>query len=158
LWIRFHVVETVPHIVAHEAGRDKEAEPWTGHEEKEVSLSHQQVAAMRQLLGSRAEVWAIGEPGRYKLKAISHVGFVRLPEGLTLVIEPKVTIETLFAPLAAVYDPSREFLREEAQAYTTVEDLFEFVTRIFASHVEDLIARGIVREVRMKAMERRGRR
>lgn len=115
------------------------------HQEKEVSLSHLQVAAIRQLLGSKVDVWATGEPGRYRLKAGSHVGFVQLPEGLTLVIESKVTVETLFALLAAVYDPRREFLREEAQAYTTVEALFEFVTRIFVSHVEDLIARGIVR-------------
>jgi len=118
------------------------------HEEREVSLSAPQVAVLQQALAGKLEVWPTRQLDRYRLKAGSHVGFVALPDGCTLIIEPKVTIETLFALLAAVYDPRREVFRDEPQDYTTVEALFEFVVSIFAAHVEDLIARGILRSYR----------
>ena len=119
------------------------------HQERDVMLSLPELTAIRQLLARKLEVWPTGEPGRYRLKAGSHVGFVVMPGGRTLVIEPKVSsIETIFALLAAVYDPSQDFFHDAPQSYTTVEDLFEFVVRIFVTHVEDLIARGIVRGYR----------
>ena len=49
-----------------------------------------------------------------------------------------------------VYDPSREFLQVEEQKYPTTQGLFEFVVRIFISHVEDLIARGILKGYRIR--------
>lgn len=115
------------------------------HEEREVSLSLAELATIRQVLAKKLDVWPTSEPERYRIRASSHVGFVVLPGGRTLIIKQKVAIETLFALLAAVYDPAREIFRDEPQAYTTVEGLFEFVVRIFVSHVEDLIARGILR-------------
>ncbi|MCL6431272.1 MAG: McrC family protein [Anaerolineae bacterium] len=118
-------------------------------EQREVALSPQELTALRQVFASRLAIYATGEPGRYVVATGSVVGFVALPGGRTLVIEPKVRIDTLFALLAAVYDPCDDFLREEPQAYTTVRELFEFVVRIFAVQVEDLVARGILRGYRI---------
>jgi len=118
------------------------------HERREVRLSPSQVVSLRQTLADKLEIWPTGEPERYVLKAGSHVGFVALPDGRTLVIEPKLPIETLFALLAAVYDPQRDIFRDETQDYATVQALFEFVVRIFVAHVEDLIARGILKSYR----------
>ena len=119
------------------------------HEQREVHLSAQEVAALREVFKSELAIYATGELGRYVVAAGSQVGFVALPGGRTLVIEPKVRIDTLFALLAAVYDPRREFLREEPQTYTTVRGLFELVVRIYAAQVEDLIARGVLHGYRM---------
>lgn len=118
------------------------------HQMREVSFSPTEVALLRRELKDAVDVWPTDEPGRYILKAGSHVGFVALPGGRTLIIRPKVLIDTLFALLAAVYDPARDVFRQERQGYTTVESLFEFVVRIFAAQVEDLIARGILRSYR----------
>ncbi len=120
------------------------------HETREVSLSIAEVAMIRRELSGVLTIWPTYESDRYTIRAGSQVGFVALPGGRTLVIEPKVTIETLFALLAAVYDPARELFRDqdEPQTYDTVEALFEFVVRIFGTHVEDLIARGILRGYR----------
>ena len=52
--------------------------------------------------------------GRYLLKARSQVGFVALPSGRFIVIEPKVRIDTLVALPAAVYDPPGSVFREYA--------------------------------------------
>lgn len=119
------------------------------HEQREVYLSVQEVAALREVLKSGLAIYATGEPGRYIVAAGSQVGFVALPGGRTVVIEPKVRIDTLFALLAAVYDPGHEFLRDEPHAYTTVRELFELVVRIYAAQVEGLIARGILRGYRV---------
>lgn len=119
------------------------------HEQRAVCLSVQEVTALRELFGSRLAIYATGEPGRYIVAAGSQVGFVALPGGRTLVVEPKVRIDTLFALVAAVYDPQHEFLREEPHAYTTVRELFEFVVRIYTAQVEGLIARGILRGYRL---------
>mgnify|MGYP000476037742 CR=1 FL=1 len=118
------------------------------HEKQTVALSPEEAALIRRELSPAITIWPTYEPGRYEMRTGSQVGFVTLPGGRTLVIEPKVTIETLFALLAAVYDPAREFLREDPQAYTDVTALFEFVVRIFATQVEDLIARGVLRAYR----------
>jgi 5-methylcytosine-specific restriction enzyme subunit McrC len=118
------------------------------HQQQTVSLSAAQLTALRQTLSGKIKVWPTDEPGRYVLQAGSHVGFLALPGDRALIIEPKVTIETLFALLAAVYDPGREVFRDEPQDYTTVEALFEFVVRVFVRHVEDLVARGILRGYR----------
>ncbi len=114
------------------------------HEQRAVHLSPEEVAALRKVFISGLDIYATGEPGCYVLAAGSQVGLVTLPGGRTLVIEPKVRIDTLFALLAAAYDPSHEFLRDERYPYTTVRELFEFVVRIFVAQVEDLIARGIL--------------
>jgi 5-methylcytosine-specific restriction enzyme subunit McrC len=118
------------------------------HEKQTVTLAPDEVTFIRRELSSSVTIWPTYELGRYEVRTRSHVGFVILPGGRTLVIEPKVTIETLFALLAAVYDPDREFLREDPQAYTDVTALFEFVVRIFVIQVEDLIARGVLRGYR----------
>jgi 5-methylcytosine-specific restriction enzyme subunit McrC len=118
------------------------------HQTREIDLSPTDVALLRRELEHAVEVWPTDEPGHYVLKASSHVGFVALPGGRTLIIEPKVPIETLFALLAAVYDPKYTIFRDEPQDYTTVKALFEFVVRIFVAHVEDLVARGILRSYR----------
>jgi len=114
------------------------------HQVREVSLSAAEAALLRRELGHAVEVWPTSDPDHYTLKAGSHVGFATLPGGRTLVIEPKVPVETLFALLAAVYEPGKDVFRDEPQTYTTVTALFEFVVRIFAIQVEDLIACGLL--------------
>lgn len=111
---------------------------------REANLTPAEVVLLRREMTDRLDIWPTGEVGRYLLKARSHVGFVALPSGRFIVIEPKVRIDTLFALLAAVYDPARSVFREEPQAYTSVAGLFEFVVRFFVAHVEDLIARGVL--------------
>lgn len=118
------------------------------HSTAHVSLSLTQVAFLRAALRERIEILSTGEQGRYELKSGSHVGFVMLPEGGKLILEPKVQIDTLFTLLARVYDPTREIFRDAPQTYSSVQELFEFVVRVFATHVEELIARGIVRGYR----------
>lgn len=116
---------------------------------EDLALSDTEALMIRRELKGALTLWPSDEPGCYVARAESFVGFVVLPGGRTLVIEPKVTIETLFALLAAVYDPAKDVFRtEEPQSYTTVESLFEFVVRIFVSYVEDLVARGILRGYR----------
>lgn len=119
-----------------------------------VALTDAQVAFLTRTLGDRLIVQPTVEPGRYEVKAGSHVGFVMLPGERTLVIEPKVPVQTLFALLAQVYDPAREFLRDEPQGFTTVQDLFEFVVRIFGNLVDDLIKRGVLHGYRPVIDER----
>lgn len=111
---------------------------------QEVNLTPAEVFLLRRAMTDRLDIWPTGESGRYLLKARSHVGFVALPSGRFMAIKPKVQIDTLFALLAAVYDPARSVFREEPQAYTSVAGLFEFVVRFFVAHVEDLIARGVL--------------
>jgi 5-methylcytosine-specific restriction enzyme subunit McrC len=115
------------------------------YRECEVILPDEDVETLHRFFPKEFTLRPTGEAKRYLLKAGSHVGVVVLPSGRTLVVEPKVKIETLFALLAAVYDPNREFFRDEEHHYSTVETLFEFVVHIFATHVEDLITRGIMR-------------
>ena len=115
------------------------------HMSAQVSLSNQQVAFLREHLSDQIAVLPTGEQERYELHAGSHVGFVMLPEGQIIIIEPKVRVETLFALLAEVYDPSHQIFRDEQQSYTSVQALFEFVVRFFIGQVEDLIARGVLR-------------
>lgn len=118
------------------------------HSTVQVSLSLTQVAFLRTGMREQVQIFSLGEVGRYELKSGSHVGFALLPEGGKLVIEPKTQIDTLFALLARVYDPHREIFRDEPQTYSDVQELFEFVVRVFVTHVEELIARGIVRGYR----------
>lgn len=118
------------------------------HQQKQASLSKSDVASLRKLFASKVDVSPTDELGNYILQAHSYVGFVVLPSGRKIRIEPKVPIDTVFALLAAVYDPSKDFFHQQAQSYTSIESLFEFVVRIFAAEVEDLIARGILRGYR----------
>jgi 5-methylcytosine-specific restriction enzyme subunit McrC len=118
------------------------------HVTQEVTLSGNEVGAIRKLLPGKVDIWPTGETNRYLIRPSSYVGFVVLPSRRTLVIGTKVPIETLFALLAAVYDPTRKYFQEDLQAYTTLQDLFEFVVKIFANHVEDLITRGILKGYR----------
>ncbi len=111
---------------------------------REVGLEPADVVLLRRELSSRLDVWPTGDQNRYLLKAHSHVGFVALPSGRSIVIEPKARIDTLFALLAAVYDPARRVFAEDPQGYTSIAGLFEFVVRFFVRHVEDLIARGLL--------------
>lgn len=120
----------------------------TEYEKVRVQLTAADLAYLRQELPNQVGVIPTGEYGWYQIEAKSYVGFVVLPSGLTLRIVPKVEIPTLFALIAKVYDPDTEFLREESQSYTTVEELFEFVVQFFVVHVEDLITRGILRGYR----------
>lgn len=111
---------------------------------QEVDLTPAEVFLLRRTLTDTLDIWPTGESGRYSLKARSHVGFVAFPSGRFIVIEPKVRIDTLFALLAAVYDPARNVFGDQSQAYTSVAGLFEFVVRFFVEHVEDLVARGVL--------------
>lgn len=119
-----------------------------------VALTDAQVGFLTRFLADRLTVQPTVDPGRYQLKAGSYVGFVMLPGECTLIIEPKVPVPTLFAMLAQVYDPAREFLRDDPQGFTTVQDLFEFVVRIFANLVDDLIKRGVLHGYRPVIDER----
>jgi 5-methylcytosine-specific restriction enzyme subunit McrC len=95
-------------------------------------------------LAAQLDVVPVGH-GRYRVRAGGFAGFVALPGGQTLSLVPRVPVDTLFALLAAVYDPGREVFRQEPQGYTTVAALFEFVVAIWATQVEDLLARGLLR-------------
>jgi len=118
------------------------------HESRTVRLSPEEVRAIRNDLGGRVDLRLTEEPGEYELLAGSHVGVARLPSGRVLIVEPKVTIETLFALLAAIYDLDREVFRKDLHGYSTVEALFEFVVKMFAARVEEIVARGLLRGYR----------
>jgi hypothetical protein len=115
------------------------------HERNYVALREDDASLIQRKLADVLPLSSTADPGRYVLKASSHVGVVHLPSGRTVVIEPKVRIDTLFALLSAVYDPAKEILRDEPYPHTSVAALFEFVVAIFVRHVEDLIARGLLR-------------
>lgn len=115
------------------------------HREKEVNLSSVEVDTLRKYFSKQLDVWPTLEPGRYLLKAHSYAGMIVLPTDKTIFINPKIPIQTLFALLSRVYDPNKEIFDEQPQPYTTVSELFEFIVAFFASHTEDLIARGLLR-------------
>lgn len=118
------------------------------HESRELILSPIELAFIRHELAHALDVGATERAGRYVLRAGSIAGCVALPGGRTLVIEPKVPVDTLFALLAAVYDPAREIFRDEPQSYHTIAGLFEFVVAIWTAQVEELLARGVLRGYR----------
>ena len=77
------------------------------------------------------------------------MGFVRLPSGRILEVQPKVQIPTLFSILARVYQfGQKEIFDPETITYTTIEDFFEYVVTIFASQAEDLVPGGILNSYR----------
>lgn len=115
------------------------------HREIYTALSEGQVSHVEASLAGKVEVLPTAERGQVILRSSSHVGFAQLPDDCTLVIEPKIPIATLLFLLALVYDPSSAFFRDEPARFTTVSGMFEFVVHLFAVHVEDLIARGILR-------------
>lgn len=118
------------------------------YESRVVALSEEQVAALSYFPSAVVGVRPTSEAGRYELKAGSQVGFATLQADLGIVIQPKVSIQTLFALVAATYDPGRKFLREEPQGYTTVEALFEFIVCMFVKSLEELLIRGLLRGYR----------
>jgi hypothetical protein len=61
------------------------------YDKQTVTLAPDEVALIRRELKSAVTIWPTYEPGRYEVRTGSHVGFVTLPGGRTLVIEPKVT-------------------------------------------------------------------
>ncbi len=85
----------------------------------------------------------MGRTGEYRLKATSHVGFIRLPSGRTIHIKPKVQIETIFAMLAAVHTQVK--FEYAPQSYSSLKDLFEFVVAIFARRTWTLLSGGIIK-------------
>jgi 5-methylcytosine-specific restriction enzyme subunit McrC len=115
------------------------------HGQSEVVLTPLEAEVLRQNFTKQIEIWPSIEVGRYWIKARSFVGVIILPTGRTLSIYPKIAIPTLFALIARVYDPNQEIFNNLPHPYTTVETLFEFIVSFFASHVEDLIARGLLR-------------
>ena len=117
------------------------------HEEKEVPLSGEDVVALQVGLAGKLDVLPTAKAGIYSLRAKSHVGFIVLPSGLHIAIEPKVQIQTLFALLATVYAPEkdREVFKDDPHHQEKTRALFEFVVSIFAKEAEELIARGLLR-------------
>jgi 5-methylcytosine-specific restriction enzyme subunit McrC len=118
------------------------------HESREFTLAPAELAFIRRELAHALDAGATERAGRYVLRAGSVAGCVALPGGRTLVIEPKLPVDTLFALLAAVYDPAREIFRDEPQSYHTIAALFEFVVAIWAAQAEELLARGVLRGYR----------
>jgi len=115
------------------------------HEQREVNLSSIEVDTLRRFFPKQLEVWPTLEPGKYQIKAHSYAGVIVLPSGKTIYIDPKIPVQTLFALLARVYDPNKEIFDDQPQPYSTISELFEFIVSFFASHTEDLIARGLLR-------------
>lgn len=117
-------------------------------ETAQIDLTEDEVGAILRMLQGKLQIAPTWEHGLYNVTTRSYVGIVPLPTGRPVLISPKVPVETLFALLAAIYDPSREIFHDDPASYTTVEALFEFVVCLFVSHVEDLITRGILRGYR----------
>ena len=115
------------------------------HRQQEVNLSSIEVDTLRKYFLKQLDVWPTLEPGRYLVKAHSYAGMIVLPTEKTIIINPKIPIQTLFALLSRVYDPNKEIFDDQPQPYTTVSELFEFIVSFFATHTEDLIARGLLR-------------
>jgi 5-methylcytosine-specific restriction enzyme subunit McrC len=111
----------------------------------EIDLSAVEVDTLRQHFSKQVDVWPSMNAGRYWLKTHSYVGMIVLPTGRTITIEPKVSISTLFALLARVYDPTKQIFEDKPQPYTTVKELFEFIVSFYVNHTEELIARGLLR-------------
>ncbi len=120
------------------------------HREVEYRLSQEQVAVIQKSFKDEVVLTPTLIKDHYILRAGSHVGFLQLPGGLTLVIEPKIPIDTIFFLLTFVYDPTKEIFRQEEQRYTTIDGLFEYVVEVFTHQVEDLIARGILRNYQVR--------
>lgn len=118
------------------------------HEQKEVNLSNIEVDTLRKFFPKQLDVWPTQESGRYLVKAHSYAGMIVLPTEKTIYINPKISIQTLFALLSRVYDPDKEIFGDQPQPYTTVSELFEFIVSFFTAHTEDLIARGLLRGYR----------
>lgn len=115
------------------------------HESNEVNLSITDVDLLRKSFSTQLEVWPTTEPGKYLIKAKSYVGIIILPSGQKIIIEPKIPVQTLFAILARVYDPEKEYFQDLVHPFTTINDLFEFIVSFFCAHTEDLIKRGLLR-------------
>ena len=94
------------------------------HRAEYVALSPKQVSSLQSNLTKEIKLTPTKTENEYQLNAGSHVGFVVLPEELTIVIEPKISISTIFYLLALVYDPTIDILREEEHTFTTIEELF----------------------------------
>lgn len=115
------------------------------HEQKEVNLSYIEVDTLRKFFPKQLDVWPTLEPGRYMVRSHSYTGMIILPTGKTVCIHPKIPIQTLFALLTRVYDPTKEIFNNQLQPYSTVSEVFEFIVTFFTGHTEDLIARGLLR-------------
>ena len=115
------------------------------HKDCTASLSSEEVVTLRRYFSKQLEVWPTADAGTYLLKAGSYAGVIVLPTGRIITINPKTSIPTLFALLAKVYDPEKQVFSDQSCPYSMVSDLFEFVVSFFSSHVEDLIARGLLR-------------
>lgn len=115
------------------------------HEQRVIDLSGIEVDTLRRYFTKQFEIWPSLEPNKYVVRAQSYAGVIVLPSGRTIFIEPKIQIQTLFALLARVYDPNKEIFFDQPFPYTTISELFEFIVSFFASHAEDLIARGLLR-------------
>ncbi len=114
-----------------------------------ATLPEADVEVIQSTLKGKIELSPTGIPSSYLLQANSWVGFVRLPSGRILEVQPKVQVPTLFSILARVYQPDqKEIFDPETITYTTIEDFFEYVVTIFTSQVEDLILGGILKSYR----------
>jgi hypothetical protein len=103
------------------------------HRQCEVSLSGLDADTLRKYFSKQLEIWPTLEPGKYLIKANSYAGMIVLPSEKTIFIVPKVSIQTLFALLARVYDPNKEIFNDQPKPYTTVCELFEFIVSFLSA-------------------------
>lgn len=111
--------------------------------EVDCHLFPEEVAILRREYSNAVDLTPTTDKDNFILKAKQYVGFVVLPTGKRINIRPKVSIGVLFEMLSRT-NALAEFTTEEAR-HATVEDLFEFLVEHFIGSVEDLAARGILR-------------
>lgn len=121
------------------------------YENTDCHLLPEEVAILRQEFTDKVDLTPTTEKDIYILKAKQYVGFIVLPTGKRIEIKPKVSTGVIFEMLSKAHDLAN-FLPERVK-YGTVDDLFEFFIEYFVSSVEDIVARGILRNFKRETDE-----
>jgi len=113
------------------------------YDERDLYLDPEEVQLLRGDYSAQIDLVPTGKASWYKIISKQYVGFIALPSGRKIEIQPKVRIGVLFAMLAKAHDLGKFLPKPVGQA--TVEELFEFIVEKFCSLMEDLVAHGILR-------------
>jgi 5-methylcytosine-specific restriction enzyme subunit McrC len=125
--------------------------PISEHDSAVIQLADDDISFLQQFVPGKLNIYPTGEQNRYLIKTGSNVGFIILPSKRVLEIRPKVPVNSLFSMLAKVYDPARrDIFRDNAQSYATMQDLFEYVVRIFTIESEDVLTAGLLKSYQKK--------
>lgn len=114
-------------------------------EASEIALPAAAYKELRALYAGQLDIGPTERAGTYRLVARDYVGRISLPEGVSLLIEPKVSVANLFYMLCAQPELARFYPQPAGLAAS--EDIFSVVLSALLDALEKLLAKyGLYRE------------